>query len=72
MQKFSLTDRQKQSLEKDSEDFKKWIKTLDGIKTIEGHRTQSYFKQKLSLERLDVISEQEFIEVYKKLYASNM
>jgi hypothetical protein len=45
MQEFSLNDKQKQSLEKYGEDFKKWIETSDGIKTIQEHRThESYFK----------------------------
>jgi len=73
MQEFSLNDKQKQPLEKYGEDFKKWIETSDSIKTIQEHRThESYFKQKLSPEKLDRMSEQEFMEVYKKLWASNI
>jgi hypothetical protein len=73
MQEFSLNDKQKQSLEKYGEDFQKWIDTSDGIRTMQEHRThESYFKQKLSPEKLDMMSEREFTEVYKKLWASNM
>jgi|SRR5215207_9269243 len=72
MQEFFLNDKQKQSLEKYGEDFKKWIETSDGIKTIQEHRThESYFKERLSPEKLDSMSEQELAEIYKKLWASN-
>jgi hypothetical protein len=48
MQKFSLNDKQKQSLEKYGEDYKKWVETSDGIKIIKEYRThESYFKQKI-------------------------
>jgi hypothetical protein len=73
MREFSLNDKQKQLLEKYGEDYKKWIETSDGIITIQEHRThESYFKQKLSAEKLDSMSEQEFAEIYKKLWASNI
>jgi hypothetical protein len=73
MQKFALNDEQKQLLEEYGEDFRRWIETSDGIKIIQEHRThESYFNQKLSPENLDMMSEEEFTEVYKKLWASNM
>ena len=65
---YSLNDKQKQLLEKYGEDYTKWIETSDGIETIQEHRThESYFKQELSPEKLDSMSEQEFAEIYKKL-----
>jgi hypothetical protein len=73
MAEFSLDYSQKLSLEKYGEDFKKWIKISDGMKNIQEHRRhESYFKRKLSPERLDKLSEQEFKEIYTNLWASNV
>src|SRR5215510_475062 len=73
MLEFSLDNKQKQTLEKYGEDFKKWIKTPDGEKTVREHRNNElYFKQKLSRDRIDRMSEEEFTEMYQKLWASNI
>jgi hypothetical protein len=73
MSEFTLTPEQKEVLRKHGEEFKTWIKTEKGKGNIEDHREhERYFKQKLSAENLSKMTEDEFADLYKKLWASNI
>ncbi len=73
MSEFTLTPEQKEVLRKHGEEFKNWIKTEKGKRNIADHREhERYFKQRLSPENLAKMTESEFAELYKKLWASNI
>lgn len=73
MPQLSLTPEQKSMLHKRAKEFSEWIPSERGKKNIRDHREhEKYFKEKLSIDHIDKISEQEFAEIYKTLWASNM
>ena len=50
-----------------------WLKTPKGQANVKEHRDhERYFKQKLAQDHLDKLSESEFRELYKMLWASNI
>lgn len=68
-----LTREQKETLQRYGENFKKWIESSKGGEEIKDHRQhEQYFKQKLSQKNLEVLSETEFAEIWKKTWASRM
>jgi hypothetical protein len=68
-----LTEDQKAILRKNGEEFKVWRTSQKGIEESKVHRDhEKYFHQKLSAENLDRMTANEFAEIYKKLWASNM
>ena len=68
-----LSPDQKAILRKNGEEFKVWRTSQKGIETIQEHRDhEKYFQEKLSSENLDRMTANEFSEIYKKLWASNM
>ncbi len=70
---FVLNDKQKKFLRQYGEEFKIWIENEKGIRITTEHRDhEKYFKEKLSAQNLDKMTESEFAEIYKKLWASNM
>lgn len=73
MVQFSLTPEQKSMLHKHAKEFSEWIPSERGKKNIHDHREhEKYFKEKLAIDHIDKISEQEFAEIYKTFWASNM
>ncbi|MGQ9513675.1 MAG: hypothetical protein ACUVTL_01255 [Thermoproteota archaeon] len=69
----ALTAEQRETLRKYAEDFVSWLETEKGRESVAEHREhEGYFKQKLSYENIDKLSETEFGEVYKKLWASRI
>jgi hypothetical protein len=68
-----LKQEQKEILDKYGKEFQNWINTDDGKHTITEHRDhERYFKERLSSENLAKMTEDQFVELYKKLWASNM
>ncbi len=66
-----LTPQQKQNLRDYAEDFIAWLKTDKGIEDARGHREQErFFKERLSLENIERMTEEEFAGVYMRLWAS--
>jgi hypothetical protein len=70
---FALTPDQKETLSKQAEEFRSWLNTGKGRNAITEHREhEKYLKEKLSSENLNKMTESQFSELYKKLWASNM
>jgi MoxR-like ATPase len=68
-----LTPEQIQTLTRHGEDFKNWISSGNGRKDMLAHKEhERYFKEKLSPENLNKLTEEEFSEIWKKSWASNM
>lgn len=73
MAQLSLSLEQKAVLNKHGKEFSGWITSERGKKNIRDHRDhEKYFKERLAMHNIDKISEQEFAEIYKTLWASNM
>jgi hypothetical protein len=73
MASMTLTIEQRESLTKQAVRFNNWLNTEKGRNTITVHREhEKYFKDRLSSENIAKMTENEFSEVYKKLWASNM
>ena len=73
MSSCTLTPEQKETLNKQAEKFNSWLNTEKGRNTVTEHREhEKYFKHRLSSENLAKMTENEFSECYKKLWASNM
>jgi hypothetical protein len=54
-------------------EFKEWLKTPEGQASVKEHRDhEKYFKEKLSPQNLEKMTSDEFREVYKTLWASNI
>jgi len=69
----TLTQEQIATLEKHGEEFQTWIKTEKGIYTLKIHREhENFFKEKLSILNIDKLQENDFADIYKKLWASNI
>lgn len=72
MSEIALSSEQIRLLRKYAEDFQEWLKTPKGQSDISEHRDhEAYFKKKLSQENIERLTEDEFREVYKTLWASN-
>ena len=72
MSEIALSSEQIILLRKYAEDFQEWLKTPKGQSDISEHRDhEAYFKKKLSQENIDRLTEDEFREAYKTLWASN-
>ena len=69
----TLTSEQISILEKYGKDFQTWLTTDKGIETLRIHRDhQDFFQKNLSVDNIDNMQENEFSEIYKKLWASNI
>jgi 5-methylcytosine-specific restriction protein B len=67
-----LTDSQKAVLQSNIKEYKEWLSTSQGLKDLNEHREhERFFKARLSPDRIDKMSEEDFREVWKKLWASN-
>jgi len=68
----TLTDEQKENLRAHIQAYKKWLSAPDGLRSVEEHRNhEKFFKERLSPDRIDVLTETEFREIYKTLWASD-
>jgi len=68
-----LTQEQKSTLEKHGKEFQTWITTDKGRESLKEHREHElFFKDKLSENNIDKIQENDFADIYKKLWASNV
>lgn len=68
-----LTSEQQNTLRKYGEEFVAWLKTEDGQENVGEHREhERYFKDKLSEENIGRLTEEEFGQLYKTLWASEM
>jgi hypothetical protein len=62
-----LSPEQIQTLKRYGEEFKNWITTDKGKKDLQDHNEhEHYFKEKLSTEKLERMTEEEFTEIWKK------
>ncbi len=67
------TPEQKQRLREYGKDYAAWLGTEDGKRNIKEHREhERYFKERLSPERIDRMTESELSEVYNTLWASRI
>jgi len=68
-----LSMEQIKTLRRYAEEFKEWLKTPEGQANVKEHREhEKYFKEKLSPQNLEKMTSDEFREVYKNLWASNV
>ena len=66
-----LTEEQKNNLRLHIKAYKEWLTTSDGPESVEEHRDhERFFKEKLRSDRIDTITENEFREIWKTLWAS--
>jgi hypothetical protein len=73
LENLKLSPEQIQILKRHGEDFRNWSNTEKGIKDIQEHIDHGrYFKEKLSPENLNRMTEDEFAEIWKKSWASMM
>ena len=67
-----LSEEQKKNLENYGLKYLEWLKTESGLSNINDHREhEAYFKTKLSIDHIQKISDKEFYEIIKTLWASN-
>lgn len=65
-----LSEEHKRTLKRLGEEYKKWINSDDGLKEIREHREhQAIFTEKLSSENIDSLTENEFKEICKNMWA---
>ncbi|MEM2964183.1 MAG: hypothetical protein QXE22_01860 [Candidatus Bathyarchaeia archaeon] len=70
---FELSSEQIEILKGYVQEFKEWLKTPKGQANVREHREhERYFKERLSSDNLDKMTSDEFREVYKTLWASNI
>jgi hypothetical protein len=68
-----ITDEQRVTLRKYAHDYVSWLNTEKGKENVAEHREhEQYFKEKLSPQNIDKMTEDEFREVYKELWASSI
>ena len=68
-----LTNEQILTLEKYGKELQEWLSTEQGLEDQKEHREhESFFKDKLSPENLEKMGVDEFSDLYKKLWASNI
>ena len=73
MSNLKFTPQQIETLKRQGADYKNWIETDKGKKSIQQHREhERYFKEKLSSENLDKMTDNDFAEVWKKSLASQV
>src|SRR2546422_7918565 len=73
MVQFTVTPEQKSVLQRQAKEYLEWLSSERGKKNIRNHRDhERYFKEKLAVDHIDKISEQDFSEICKTLWASNM
>lgn len=66
-----LTAEQIQTLKHQGDHFKGWINTDKGKKDIQVHKEHSqYYKEKLSVERVIKMTEDEFADLWKETWTS--
>ena len=66
-----LTEKQKSSLKSRIGAFKEWLTISNGSESVKEHRDhERFFKEKLRSDRIDTMTESEFREIYKTLWAS--
>ena len=71
LENLKLTPEQIQILKRRGGDFKNWIESEKGKKDIQEHREhEQYFKEKLSSENLDKMTDNEFAEIWKESWTS--
>ncbi|MDI6691382.1 MAG: hypothetical protein QME50_05890 [Candidatus Bathyarchaeota archaeon] len=71
MTMLTLTEKQKENLNSHISAYKEWLSTSDGLESVAEHRNhEKFFKEKLRSDRIDTLTENEFREVYKTLWAS--
>lgn len=65
-----LSEEHKQTLKRFGEEYKKWINSDEGRKEIREHREhQAIFREKLSFENIGSLTQNEFKELCKNLWA---
>lgn len=68
-----LTPEQRENLKKYGHDYVTWLNTNNGRENIRDHREhERYFREKLSPENIRGVTESQFREVYKTLWASRL
>jgi len=68
-----LSAEQRETLVKYAKEHVEWLKTSKGLASNKEHRDhEKFFKEKLSLENIGKMTADEFREVYKTLWASNI
>jgi hypothetical protein len=73
MSQQGLTEEQKKRLASYVDAFKEWLKTPDGLKSVTEHRDhEQFFKNKLEADKIALLTEDEFREIYKTLWASGV
>ncbi len=66
-----LTAEQIQTLKKLGDDFKGWINTEKGKKDVQVHKEHAqYYKEKLSVESVNKMTENEFADLWKETWTS--
>ena len=67
----ALTEDQKIRLRSRIGKYKEWLTTSNGSESVKEHRDhETFFKTKLRSDRIDSMTEAEFREIYKTLWAS--
>jgi len=68
----SLTDEQKNTLVSYINRYREWLHSPKGLKDTKEHRDhEKFFKEKFAISQINEMSEKEFREAYKTLWASN-
>ncbi len=72
MSEFILCSEQVELLHKYASEFQGWLKTPEGKENIRTHRDhEAYFKENLSPENVEKMTEEKLREIYKNLWSSN-
>ena len=65
-----LSEEHQRTLKRLGEEYEKWIKSEEGLKETREHREhQILFREKLSSENIDSLTEDDFKEICKNLWA---
>lgn len=71
MNSLTLTDEQKAKISSYIPAYKDWLSTPVGLESVTEHRNhEKFFKEKLRLDKIDTLTESEFREIWKTLWAS--
>jgi hypothetical protein len=66
-----LTDEQKNKISSYVSSYKDWLKKPDGLESVTEHRNhEKFFKEKLRSDKINTLTENEFREIWKTLWAS--
>jgi len=72
MSEFTLCSEQVELLHKYASEFQEWLKTPEGKEDVKIHRDhEAYFKENLSPENIEKMTEDKFREIYKAIWASD-